>query len=321
MDLRDVIIIGSGPAGYTAAVYAARAGLRPLCIEGYAAGGQLLLTGRVENFPGWPEGIDGPELIQRMRDQAANAGCEFLMRDVSELDLSGSPFRIRAGKDEFHGRAVIIATGAGSKQLGLSSEVALQNHGVAYCAICDGAFFTDQRVAVVGGGDAAIETALSLSKLAREVYLVHRRDELRASKVMQGYAAARPNIELVTPFTVEQILGEDIGRVTGLRLRHVTTGEEHVRKLEGVFVSIGHTPNTEFFRPWLDLDRAGYLVVEPDSTRTNVPGIFAAGDVHDHVYRQAVTAAGSGCMAALDAERWLAHTANDSTTEVTRWAA
>jgi thioredoxin reductase (NADPH) len=321
MEQRNLIIIGSGPAGYTAAIYAARAGLRPLCIEGFAAGGQLILTGRVENFPGFPEGIDGPELMQRMRDQAEAFGADLLMRDVSELDLSGAPFLVRAGNAEFRARAVIVATGAASKQLGLESEAALQNHGVAYCAICDGAFFRDQRVGVVGGGDAAIETALSLSKLAEKVLIVHRRDELRAASVMQEYAEARDNIHILKPFVVEEILGQDIGRVRGLRLRNTATGDERVEELEGVFVSIGHTPNTEFFRPWLDLDAGGYLVVDPGSTRTNVPGVFAAGDVHDHFYRQAVTAAGSGCMAALEAERWLGHITRDSNTEAARWAA
>jgi thioredoxin reductase (NADPH) len=321
MEHRDLVIIGSGPAGYTAAIYAARAGLSPLCIEGFAAGGQLLLTGRVENFPGFPDGVEGPELMQQMRDQAERFGAEFLLRDVSRLDLSGSPFLVEAGDAAVHARAVILATGACSKQLGLESEAALQTRGVAYCAVCDGAFFAGQRVAVIGGGNAAVDTALSMSKLARKVLLVHRREELRATKVMQGYVAARANIHVLKPYAVDEILGEDAGRVTGLRLRHAATGEERVEELEGVFVSIGHTPNTEIFRPWVDLDVGGYVIVEPGSTRTNIPGIFAAGDVLDHVYRQAVTAAGSGCMAALDAERWLTHTANRPTTEIEEWAA
>ncbi len=317
MEQRDLIIIGGGPAGYTAAVYAARAGLEPLCIEGFAGGGQLLLTTRVENYPGFPEGVDGPDLVARMRAQAQRFGGEFLLRDVTAVELAGSPFLVVAGDREFRARAVVLATGAAPKQLGLASELALQTKGVAYCAICDGAFFAGQRVGVIGGGDAAMETALAMSKLAREVIVVHRRVELRASRVMQGYVAARPNVRFRKPFVVTEVLGEDVGRVRGLRLRGPSGGEELVEELEGLFVSIGHTPNTDFFRPWLDHDAAGYLTVQPGSTRTSVPGVFAAGDVQEHVFRQAVTAAASGCMAALEAERWLAH----GVVEEARWAA
>jgi thioredoxin reductase (NADPH) len=316
MERREIIVIGGGPAGYTAAMYAARAGLEPLCIEGFAGGGQLLLTTRVENYPGFPDGVDGPDLVGRMRAQAERFGGEFLLRDVTAVDLAASPFLVGAGDRQFSARAVVLATGAAPKQLGLSSELALQTKGVAYCAICDGAFFTGQRVAVVGGGDAAMETALTMSKLAREVIVVHRRVELRASRVMQQYVAARPNVRFRKPYVVGAVLGEDVGRVTGLRLRG-PHGDELVEELEGLFVSIGHSPNTDLFRPWLDHDAAGYLTVKAGSTATSVPGVFAAGDVQEYVFRQAVTAAGSGCMAALEAERWLAH----SLPLEERWAA
>jgi thioredoxin reductase (NADPH) len=306
-DVRDLIIIGGACAGLTAAVYAARANLKPLLIEGFEAGGQLMITSDVENFPGFPEGVLGPDLMVRFREQAERFGTEFITDDVTSVDFSERPFRISVGATVHRAKAVIIATGASARQLGLPSEQALQARGVSYCATCDAAFFPDKKVLVVGGGDSALEEATYLTKFAKDVVLVHRRDELRGSKIMQDYANAKPNLSVLTPFVVEEVLGAEVGRVTGARLRNPVTGEERIEESEGFFVAIGHTPNTELFRGILPMDENGYLLVEPGTTRTEIEGVFAAGDVADHVYRQAITAAGSGCMAALDAERWLTH--------------
>ena len=306
-DVHNVIIIGGACAGLTAAVYAARADLAPLVIEGFEAGGQLMITSDVENYPGFPEGVTGPELMDRFRGQAERFGATFITDDVTSVDLSQRPFTVRVGPDEHRANAVIVATGARARQLGLESEVALQGRGVSYCAVCDAAFFKERKVIVVGGGDSALEEASFMAKFASEVVLVHRRDAFRASAIMIDYAKAKPNIRMLTPYAVEEVLGVADGKVTGARLRNVETGEEHVEDAQGFFVAIGHEPNTELFDGILDLHENRYLKVEAGSTRTNIEGVFAAGDVYDFTYRQAITAAGSGCMAALDAERWLAH--------------
>src|SRR5919197_1021889 len=278
-DVRELIVIGGGPAGYTAALYAARANLNPLVIEGFAFGGQLMITSDVENYPGFRDGILGPELMATMRAQAERFGAEMLSD---------------------------VATGATARQLGLESEVALQGRGVSYCAVCDAAFFKGQDVVVVGGGDSAMEEATFLTKFANRVTLVHRRDEFRASKIMIDYAESKENLEFVKNAVVTDVLGDD-GRMTGVRLRDTVTGKERELEASGLFVAIGHDPTTGLFRGVLDMDEAGYLLTRDGSTETNVEGVFAAGDVVAHVYRQAVTAAGMGCMAALDAERWLSH--------------
>jgi len=305
-DVRDVIIIGGGPAGYTAALYAARANLNPLVIEGFAWGGQLMITSDVENYPGYPEGVLGPEMMNDFRRQAERFGSEFLTDDVTEVDFSEHPFRVSVGDDEYRAKSVIIATGANARQLGLESERSLQGRGVSYCAVCDAAFFREREVVVVGGGDSAMEEAIFLTKFASKVTVVHRRDEFRASPIMLDRARANDAIEFMTPYVVDEVLDTDEARVTGVRVRHLETDELETIPAQGVFVAIGHDPNTELFLDQLDHDEAGYLVTQPGSTATNVPGVFAAGDVVDHVYRQAITAAGMGSMAALDAERWLA---------------
>jgi thioredoxin reductase (NADPH) len=305
-DVRDVIVIGGGPAGYTAALYAARANMQPLVIEGFQWGGQLMITSDVENFPGYPEGILGPEMMQELRRQAERFGSEFITDDVTRVDFSERPFRIYVGDDEYRTEAVIVATGATARQIGLDSERALQGRGVSYCAVCDAAFFRDKDVVVVGGGDSAMEEASFLTKFANKVTLVHRRDEFRASPIMIDRARGNDKVEFVTNAVVDEVLGESEGHVTGVRLSNTKDGSVWEVESDGVFVAIGHDPTTGVFLDWLDHDEAGYLVTEPGSTRTNIPGVFAAGDVQDHVYRQAVTAAGSGCMAALDAERFLA---------------
>ena len=307
-EIRDVIIAGGACAGYTAAVYAARANLRPLVIEGFASGGQLMSTSDVENFPGFPDGIAGPELMSRFRAQAERFGAEFVTDDVTGVDLSERPFRVSVGGDDYRAHSLIVATGARARELGLASERALQGRGVSYCAVCDAAFFRDRRVVVVGGGDTALEEAAFLARFASEVLLVHRRRELRGSQFMQAHALAQPNLTLVAPYVVEEVLGEEAGRVTGVLLRDAESGEMRVEEAGGLFVAIGHDPTSALFRDQLDTDPVtGYLVTRPGSTRTNVAGVFACGDVQDPVYRQAITAAGSGCMAALDAERWLTH--------------
>jgi thioredoxin reductase (NADPH) len=304
-DVRDVIIIGGGPAGYTAALYTARANLSPLVIEGFNWGGQLMITSDVENYPGYADGILGPTMMADFRRQAERFGAEFLTDDVTRVDFSERPFRIYVGDEEYRADSVIVATGATARQLGLPSERMLQGRGVSYCATCDGAFFRDRVVAVIGGGDSAMEEATFLARFASKVVVIHRRDEFRASPIMVDRARDNEKIEFILNAVVEEVLGEGDGRVTGLRLRDTVTGELSEIEADGLFVAIGHDPTTGLFLDWLDHDEAGYLVTEPRSTRTNIPGVFAAGDVQDHTYRQAVTAAGSGTMAALDAQRWL----------------
>jgi thioredoxin reductase (NADPH) len=305
-DARDVIIIGGGPAGYTAALYAARANLHPLVIEGFQWGGQLMITSDVENYPGYVDGVLGPEMMQDFRRQAERFGAEFLTDDVTRVDFSERPFKVYVGDDEFRARAVIVATGANARQLGLESEQTLQGRGVSYCAVCDAAFFRDKDVVVVGGGDSAMEEGTFLAKFASSVTIVHRRSEFRASQIMLDRARSNERVSFVTDSVVDAVLGTDEGKVTGVRVRNVASGETRDLTADGLFVAIGHDPNTALFLEQLEHDEAGYLVTEPRSTATNIPGVFAAGDVQDHVYRQAVTAAGSGTMAALDAERFLA---------------
>jgi thioredoxin reductase (NADPH) len=302
-DVREVIVIGGGPAGYTAALYAARANLRPLVIEGFAWGGQLMITSDVENYPGYPEGIIGPDMMRDFRRQAERFGAEFITDDVTKVDFSERPFGVWVGDDEYRAEAVIIATGATARQLGITSEQPLQGRGVSYCAVCDAAFFGDKEVVVVGGGDSAMEEAVFLTKFATKVTIVHRRDEFRASPIMLDRARANEKIDFVTNAVVDEVLGD--GQVSGVRLRDVNTDELRDLDAQGLFVAIGHDPNTALFLEQLDHDEAGYLVTQPGSTATNIPGVFAVGDVVDHTYRQAVTAAGSGSMGALDAERWL----------------
>ncbi len=311
---REIVIIGSGPAGLTAAIYAARADLAPLVIEGEPSstsdqpGGQLMLTTEVENFPGFPEGIMGPQLMTDMRAQAARFGAEIVTAKVSRIELAKRPFCIWIGDPKtaqptHTADAVIVSTGARSVMLGLEAEQRLIGHGLSTCATCDGFFFRDQEIAVVGGGDSALEEAGFLTKFASKVTLIHRRDELRASKIMQQRAFDNPRIEFVWNSVVEDVLGET--KVEGLALRDTSTNETRVLPVTGVFIAIGHQPNTDLFTGILDMDDAGYLVTGADRSTTNVDGVFACGDVQDHTYRQAVTAAASGCMAAIDAERWL----------------
>jgi thioredoxin reductase (NADPH) len=304
-DVRDVIIIGGGPAGYTAALYTARANLSPLVIEGFNWGGQLMITSDVENYPGYSDGILGPAMMADFRRQAERFGAEFVTDDVTRVDFSERPFRIFLGEDGYRADAVIVSTGASARQLGLPSEQTLQGRGVSYCATCDGAFFRDRIVVVVGGGDSAMEEATFLTRFATKVIVVHRRDEFRASPIMVDRARKNERIEFVLNAVVEEVLGTEGGHVTGVRLRDTVTGETSELEADGIFVAIGHDPNTALFLEWLDHDEQGYLVTEAGSTRTNIPGVFAAGDVQDHTYRQAVTAAGSGTMAALDAQRYL----------------
>jgi len=304
--MRSVLILGSGPAGLTAALYAARAHLKPLVVDGHEAGGQRTLTTMVENFPGFPEGLMGPELIANLRKQAERFGAQFRGGDASAADLSRRPFRLTIDGEVEECEALIIATGASAKLLGLESERALMGHGVSTCATCDGFFFQDQKIAVVGGGDSALEEAIFLTKFARQVTVIHRRDKLRASKIMQDKAFRNPKIDFLWNAGIEEVLDVAAGKVTGIRVRDVKTSAVNERKLDGLFVAIGHTPNTQVFRGLLDMDEVGYLKTH-DGTKTSVPGVFAAGDVQDRVYRQAITAAGSGCMAAIDAERYLEH--------------
>ena len=303
-EVREVIIIGGGPAGYTAALYAARANLNPLVIEGFAWGGQLMITSDVENYPGYPEGVLGPEMMNDFRRQAERFGAEFHTDDVTEVDFSEAPFRVSTSDEDFHAKAVIVATGANARQIGLESERTLQGRGVSYCAVCDAAFFREKEVVVVGGGDSSMEEAIFLTKFADNVTVVHRRGEFRASPIMLDRARANPKIRFLTPYVVEEALGED-NKLAAVRVSNVETGEEQELPADGLFVAIGHDPNTKLFVDQLDMDEAGYLLTKPGSTATNVEGVFAAGDVVDHTYRQAITAAGSGSMAALDTERWL----------------
>jgi thioredoxin reductase (NADPH) len=301
---RNVIIIGGGPAGYTAALYTARANLEPLVIEGFNWGGQLMITSDVENYPGYADGVMGPAMMQDFRRQAERFGAEFLTDDVTKVDFSERPFRVWVGDDEHTADTVVVATGATARQLGLESELRLQGRGVSYCATCDASFFRDKVVVVAGGGDSALEEALFISRFASKVYLVHRREEFRASPIMVDRAKANEKIELVLSKVVDEVLGDL--KVTGVRLRDTVTGETSELDTDGFFVAIGHDPSTALFLDQLDHEAdSGYLVTKGKSTETNVPGVFAAGDVQDHTYRQAVTAAGSGCAAALDAERYL----------------
>ena len=301
---RQVLIIGSGPAGLTAAIYAARANLAPLVIEGYEAGGQLMLTSLVENWPGYRDGVMGPALMEELRLQAARFGAEIVQGQVFAVDVGRRPFAVRTAEAEYAADALIVATGASARWLGLPSEKALVGRGVSSCATCDGAFFKDQPIAVVGGGDTALEEALFLTRFASEVTVVHRRDKLRASKIMQDKAHANPKIRFAWNSVVEEIADAAKGEVTGITLRSLTTGERAELPVHGVFVAIGHTPNTGLFANQLEMNPSGYILTHA-GTRTSVPGVFAAGDVQDHVYRQAITAAGSGCMAAMDAEKYL----------------
>jgi thioredoxin reductase (NADPH) len=303
-EVRELIIVGSGPAGLTAALYAARADLRPIVIEGAEAGGQLMLTTDVENYPGFPDGILGPELMMKFREQAERFGAEFVTADVDRVDLSASPFGAWVGSTEYRSEALIISTGASARMLGLPSEARLLGHGVSTCATCDGFFFREKDIAVVGGGDSAIEEALFLTKFANEVTVIHRRDELRASKIMQDRAFANPKIAFKWNSVVTDVGGD--GTVDVVRLRDTVTDDASELDVGGLFVAIGHDPNTKLFEGQVDLDENGYVVLsQTGSTSTSVEGVFAAGDVADHVFRQAVTAAGTGCMAAIEAERWI----------------
>jgi thioredoxin reductase (NADPH) len=300
--VRELIIIGGGPAGYTAALYAARANLDPLVIEGFQWGGQLMITSDVENYPGYPEGVLGPEMMKDFRRQAERFGAEFISDDVTRVDFSERPFKVYIGDEEYLSNAVIVATGANARQLGLESERVLQGRGVSYCAVCDAAFFREKEIVIVGGGDSAMEEATFLTKFADKVTIVHRRDEFRASQIMLDRARANDKIEWVTNTVVDEVVG-DTG-VTGVKVHDVNTGEVSEIPAQGFFVAIGHDPNTGLFEGQLDMDEHGYLLAH-GGTATNVEGVFAAGDVVDHTYRQAITAAGMGSMAALDAERWL----------------
>jgi thioredoxin reductase (NADPH) len=297
-----LVIVGSGPAGLTAAIYAARANLEPVVLAGSAPGGQLMLTSDVENYPGFPDGIQGPDLMAAMRAQAERFGSQLVDVDIDRVDFSERPFRIWARGIEYRAQAVIVATGASALWLGLDSETRLRGRGVSACATCDGFFFRDREIAVVGGGDTALEEATYLTRFATKVHLLHRRDTFRASKIMVDRAAAHPQIEIHTNTAVDEVLGD--AKVDGVRLRDTESGDESVLPIDGLFIAIGYRPNTEAFRDWLEVDAAGYLVVR-DETGSKVDGVFIAGDVHDHRYRQAVTAAADGCKAAIDAERWL----------------
>ena len=303
--VRDVVVVGSGPAGLTAAIYAARARLAPLCIEGVARGGQLMLTTDVENYPGFEDGVMGPDMMEKFHRQAARFGTEFLQDDVTAVDFSRRPFEVRTSEKAFRTRTVIVSTGASARMLGLPSEKRLMGRGVTTCATCDGAFYRDRPVAVVGGGDSAMEEATFLTRFASRVHLLHRRDQFRASKIMLERARANPKIEFHLWREPVEILDGGTTKVAGVRLRDPRDGKTEDLRVDGFFLAIGHEPNTALFRGKLELDGNGYLVTQPDSSRTDVEGVFACGDCVDHTYRQAITAAGMGCRAAMDAERWL----------------
>ena len=306
-DVRNVIIIGSGPAGYTAAVYAARAMLRPLLIEGVQSGGALMTTTEVENFSGFPDAIMGPDLMDNMRKQAERFGAELLTDDATAVDLTGDIKTVWVGKTAYRAKTVVLATGSAWRRLGVPGEEELLGHGVSSCATCDGFFFRNQHVVVVGGGDSAMEEALFLTRFAETVTIIHRRDQFRASRIMAERALTNPKIKVEWNTVLTEIIGDD-GRVAGVRLRDVNTGADRVRDVSGVFVAIGHDPRSELFRDQIEVDENGYVVVDLPTTRTTVDGVFAAGDLVDHDYRQAITAAGTGCAAALDAERYIAST-------------
>lgn len=304
--VENVIIIGSGPAGYTSAIYTSRALLEPLVFEGEEAGGQLMITSEVENYPGFPEGVTGPDLMENLKKQAERFNARFVRRNVTKVDFSSRPFKVW-DRDQLHlAKSIIVATGASAKYLGLPSEKAFYNKGVSACATCDGAFFRNMEVAVVGGGDTAMEEATFLTRFAKKVYILHRRDSFRASKIMSEKAINHPKIEVVWNTVVEEILGDQF--VTSLRVKNIVTNEISELPVQGLFLAIGHKPNTDLFNGVLDLDENGYIITQPKSSYTSIEGVFASGDVQDHVYRQAITAAGSGCMAAIDAERWLEST-------------
>jgi thioredoxin reductase (NADPH) len=305
--IHNVIVVGSGPAGYTAALYAARANLNPLIIAGFQPGGQLMITTDVENYPGFPEGIMGPELMELFQKQAERFGATIIFDTVTEVDLSERPFKVKVGSDTYLGKTVVVSTGASAKWLGLPSEQFFGGYGVSACATCDGFFFRGKEVIVVGGGDTALEEANYLTRHASKVYLIHRRDALRGSKIMQDRVLNNPGIEIVWNSEIAEVLGdtEPARRVHGVKLRDTTNGQITEKPISGVFIAIGHKPNSELFEGVLDMDETGYIKVQPGTTWTNIPGVFAAGDVADHVYRQAITAAGTGCMAAIDAERFL----------------
>ena len=302
--IHSTLIIGSGPAGLTAAIYSSRARLAPLMIEGEEAGGQLMITSDVENYPGFAKGVAGPDLIAVMRQQAERFGTQFITKNVTKVDFSSRPFKIYVGKEEHQAQTVIISTGASAKWLGLPTEKQYYNRGVSACATCDGAFFKEQEVAVVGGGDTAMEEAQFLTRFAKKVYLIHRKDSFRASKIMADRSMNHPKIQVIWNTEVTEILGDGKG-VTGIKLNNLADKKVSELNVQGLFVAIGHKPNTDLFKGLLDMNETGYLVTKPGSTYTNIPGVFAAGDVADHIYRQAVTAAGTGCMAAIDCERWL----------------
>ena len=303
-EIRDTVILGSGCAGLTAAIYSARANLKPLVLEGHEPGGQLSITTLVENFPGWPDGVQGPELIENMKKQAQRFGAEFRMTHLVSVDLKSHPIVLKTSQGEIRTRTLIIASGASARWLGLPSEQALIGHGVSSCATCDGFFFTGHEIAVVGGGDTAMEEALFLTRFATKVYILHRRESFRASKVMLERASANPKIEFLTNTVVEEILGVEEKSVSGLHIRNVKTGEKSVLPVTGFFLGIGHEPNAKMFHGQIDLDDEGYIITK-DNVMTKVPGVYACGDVQDRRYRQAITAAGSGCMAALEAEKFL----------------
>jgi thioredoxin reductase (NADPH) len=305
--MRNMVIIGSGPAGLTAAIYAARANLQPLLIEGKEPGGQLTLTTLVENYPGFADGIMGPDLMDAMRKQAQRFGAEVVSSYVHAVKLKEHPFRVYYGDQEVLTKTVVISTGSSAKLIGLETELQLMGHGVSTCATCDGFFYRGKEIAVVGGGDSAMEEATFLTKFATKVSVIHRREVLRASKIMQDRALKNPKIQFVLNTVVEEVLGSKENGVEALKLRNVKTRDSLQLKVDGLFIAIGHNPNTEIFKGQIDLDAQGYIKTQPDSTRTNIPGVFACGDVQDPVFRQAVTAAGSGCMAAIEAERWLEH--------------